>query len=194
MTVSSIPGVTTINYTLTGTMGQAYTIDFYAGAGTAGPAAQFLGTVTTSLSATTQTFTAHLVEAVPLASDQAVTATATSPAGDTSIFSGSSAVSVTYSVTPTADDGTPGTLQYEINAANGDHSPNAVTVGFALPGNGPFAIAVTGTLSITRPVILDGGTQQGFLGVPIIEIQPASAAAPRGFSSPRVRMGARSRV
>ena len=49
----------TIDYTVSGTVGQAYTVEFFASDSTGGPAAQFLGAVTTTpLTFTTQSFTA----------------------------------------------------------------------------------------------------------------------------------------
>ena len=87
LAVASVPGLTTIDYTVTGTVGQAYTVDFYASNSLGGPAGQFLGTVTTpALTATTQNFTATLDLATALSSGQQVTATATDPDGDTSAF------------------------------------------------------------------------------------------------------------
>jgi hypothetical protein len=179
VSVVSNPGQTTIAYTVTGTVGVAYTIDFFAGAGAVGPAAQFLGSVTTPVlsSSAPQTFTAQLNLAVPLASDQPVSATSTSPTGDTSGLSGTSAsVSViTYTVNSTADDGSAGTLRAAIQAVNKDTSSAADTIIFNLAGAGPFTIGLASPLTISHAVILNA------LGGPVIEIQPASAAASEGI-------------
>ena len=43
LAVASVPGLTTIDYTVTGTVGQAYTIDFYASNSLGGPAAPVPG-------------------------------------------------------------------------------------------------------------------------------------------------------
>ena len=45
--VASVPNPTTIDFTVNGTAGQAYTVDFYASTPAGGPAGQFLGTFTT---------------------------------------------------------------------------------------------------------------------------------------------------
>src|SRR6266446_2894059 len=79
----------------------------------------------------------------------------------------------------TADDHNDGlcnaadcTLREAINAANaGD------TISFNIPGAGVHTINATGGFSITRTVIIDGTTQPGFAGVPLIEINGAGAGA-----------------
>ena len=89
----------TIDYTFTaiaaaaGAGPQNYMIEFFAGAmvhgGVAGPAAQFLGSVTATLAAlTTESFTAgfSLPMDASLLSDEDVTATVTAPDGSTSAF------------------------------------------------------------------------------------------------------------
>src|SRR5262249_16856806 len=147
-------------------------------AGAGGPAAQFLGTVTTPLlPSRPQSFTAQLGLVVPLASDQPVSATSTSPTGDTSGLSGTSAsVSViTYTVNSTADDGSAGTLRAAIQAVNQDTSSAADTIIFHLAAAGPFTTGLASPLTIRHAVILNA------LGGPVIEIQPASAAAGEGI-------------
>ena len=68
----------------------------------------------------------------------------------------------------------PGSLQQAIldaNAANG-----LDTIIFQIPGSGVHTITPTNILpAITDPVVIDGTTQPGFAGTPLIEINGASA-------------------
>src|SRR6266567_2417724 len=64
------------------------------------------------------------------------------------------------------------TLREAINAANaGD------TISFNIPGSGIHTINATSGFSITKAVIIDGSTQPGFAGVPLIEMNGAGAGA-----------------
>src|SRR5438067_13655061 len=79
----------------------------------------------------------------------------------------------------TADDHNDGvcnaadcTLREAINAANaGD------TISFNIPGSGVHTINVTSGFSITKAVTIDGTTQPGFAGAPVIELNGAGAGA-----------------
>src|SRR6184192_4053166 len=64
------------------------------------------------------------------------------------------------------------TLREAISAANaGD------TISFNIPGAGVHTINATGGFSITKTVIIDGTSQPGFAGVPLIEMNGAGAGA-----------------
>lgn len=92
------------------------------------------------------------------------------------LLPGVTAAATTLTVTSTADSGA-GTLRQAIIAANGEAPETPVTIEFAI-GSGPQAIAPTTALpAITHPVVLDGETQPGFDGVPLIEIRGDSAPA-----------------
>src|SRR6266446_8039781 len=88
------------------------------------------------------------------------------------------ALAATFTVN-TADDHNDGvcnaadcTLREAINAANaGD------TISFNIPGSGVHTINATSGYSITKAVTIDGGTQPGFAGVPLIELNGAGAGA-----------------
>lgn len=95
---------------------------------------------------------------------------------------------LTFTVNSTADfedanlgDGvcettTPGecTLRAAIMEANA--SPGMDTISFAIPGSGPYTISPSHELDfISDPVIIDGTTQPGFSGTPIIELDGSSA-------------------
>ncbi len=74
----------------------------------------------------------------------------------------------TIVVTNTADSG-PGSLRAAITAANSDAVPDSIE--FDIPGPGPYTISmVTAFPSIEAPVSIDGATQPGYAGMPIVEI------------------------
>src|SRR5947207_6888885 len=79
----------------------------------------------------------------------------------------------------TADDHNDGvcnaadcTLREAINAANaGD------TISFNIPGSGVHTINATSGFSITKAVTIDGTSQPGFAGAPVLELNGAGAGA-----------------
>jgi hypothetical protein len=85
------------------------------------------------------------------------------------------------------DDGacapTPGgdcTLVEAINAANA--AAGADTIDFALPGGAPFIIKPTAALpAITGPLTIDGATQAGFAGTPIVVLDGSIAGVASGL-------------
>ena len=79
----------------------------------------------------------------------------------------------TFTVTTTAPSG-PGSLGQAIKDA--DANPGLDTIGFAI-GSGPQTIAMAGSFfnPITDAVIIDGTTQPGYAGSPIIEIDATGA-------------------
>jgi len=78
-------------------------------------------------------------------------------------------------VTNTADAGA-GSLRQAIIQANG--SAGTDTIAFNIPGVAPFTIAPSTALpTITDPVIIDGTTQSGFAGIPIIELDGTNAGS-----------------
>ena len=83
-----------------------------------------------------------------------------------------------FVVTTTADNGDDtnppkGSLRQAISNAN-DNPPAPGTqnqILFNIPGTGPFTITLLGLLpEITTPVVLDGTSQPGYAGSPIIAI------------------------
>ncbi len=80
----------------------------------------------------------------------------------------------TFTVTSTGDSGNPGTLRWAITNANS--TPGTDTIAFAISGSLPFNIVPNSALPpITDPVIIDGTTQSGFAGHPVIVIKGGSA-------------------
>ncbi len=68
------------------------------------------------------------------------------------------------------------TLRDAITAANAD--PDFDTITFSLDAGGPQTIMLTqGTLEITQPVSLDGTTQPGYPGVPIITLDGTAVSS-----------------
>ena len=79
----------------------------------------------------------------------------------------------TFTVTTTADSGA-GSLRQAILDANGN--PGADVVAFDIPGAGVQTISPASPLpEITDPVTIDGTTQPGYAGAPLIEIDGAGA-------------------
>jgi hypothetical protein len=173
--VASVPSLTTIDYSLTGAAGH-YTLEFFASSSLGGPASVYLGTTTVTLTSATQKFTAMLNPATALLSSQAVTATVTDSSGDTSPFAATAVTPASPFVVSNTSDNVigqeVGSLRQAILDAN-DSQPTFGTdlISFAIPGTGPIAISPTSLLpTITVPVTIDGTSQSGYAGTPIIEI------------------------
>jgi titin len=79
----------------------------------------------------------------------------------------------TYSVTSTADAG-PGTLRQAIVDANSH--PGADAVRFNLPGPGLQTIAITSAAlpAVSQTVVINGRSQPGFAGTPLVRVDNAS--------------------
>ena len=198
--VASVPNLTTIDYSVIGTVGQSYSVDFFASSSLGSPAAQYLGTTTVTLTSATQTFTAILTTitspnslanllvpsswfgTVPadspigggLQSTQSVTATVTGPANNTSQFAATAVIPASpFVVTNTTDyqaGSDVGSLRQAIVDSNTDP---ATPITFDIEGTSPFVIRVSPQSSlpqITEPVKIDGTSQAGPGGVPLIEL------------------------
>jgi titin len=88
---------------------------------------------------------------------------------------GRPAAAATFTVTNVADSGA-GSLRQAILNANGNTGLD--TIAFNISGTGPFTITPASALpTITDPVIIDGTTQPGYAGTPLIEINGSSLAA-----------------
>ena len=165
--VASVSNLTTIDYEVTGNPGQRFTIDFFASTSLGGPAAQFLGSVSTpDLSFPLQQFTATFALATPIPTGQTVTATATSTNNDTSEFAASVGLSAPFVVTNTTDNqpgSEVGSLRQVILDAN-DTPPTSGTdpITFNIPGVAPFVISPVAVLpTIIVPITVDGTTEPG---------------------------------
>jgi hypothetical protein len=93
----------------------------------------------------------------------------------------------TFTVTNTGDSG-PGSLRQAIldsNAATGETN----TVDFRIPGHGVQTIAPLSSLpTITNPVLIDGESQPGYSGTPLIELSGSQAGTGDGLliTAPKV--------
>ncbi len=87
----------------------------------------------------------------------------------------SNALLSTFTVINT-NDGGPGSLRDAIDTANG--TTGADTIDFNIPGAGAHTIQPASALpTITDPVTIDGTTQPGYAGTPIIELDGTNAGA-----------------
>lgn len=74
------------------------------------------------------------------------------------------------------DDAGPGTLRQALLDANAGPGPNAIA--FAFPGPGPFTIALQSPLPpITEAARIDGWSQVGFSGRPLVQLDGSAAGA-----------------
>src|SRR5262245_51802136 len=81
----------------------------------------------------------------------------------------------TFVVTSTGD-GTPGSLRLAILQSNSTPGPNIIR--FQLTGAGPFVIQPKSPLpGITQPVSIDGTTQPGYKGTPLVEIDGSNVTS-----------------
>lgn len=86
---------------------------------------------------------------------------------------------VSYVVTNTNDSG-PGSLRQAILDANANAGADHIT--FAILTPAPYAIGLASPLpAITSPVTIDGTTQPGFAGTPVVELNGAGAGAASGL-------------
>src|SRR5258708_5791485 len=77
-------------------------------------------------------------------------------------------------VSSVADSG-PGTLRQALQDAN--DSPDANLVVFNFPGPAPYTIHLLSALpAVTSPIIIDGWSQPGFSGTPVVEVDGSTAS------------------
>lgn len=99
--------------------------------------------------------------------------------GSITIFDLNTPPVATFTVTNTNDSGT-GSLRQAISDANNTRDRDKIV--FNIPGTGPHTISPTSPLPpIIHPLIIDGTTQPGFLGAPIIELNGNSAGTRIGL-------------
>lgn len=82
-------------------------------------------------------------------------------------------------VTDTNDDTNPNSLRWAIEQADASTSAAAVTIDFDIPGDGAQTIHLSSPLPpIDVPVEIDGTTQPGYAGTPLIEIDGSGLTGP----------------
>lgn len=95
------------------------------------------------------------------------------------LFAIPSASAASLVVTTVGDSG-PGSLRDAILEAN--QTPAHDVIEFNLPGDGPFTISPLSPLPrITAPLTIDGATQPGFAGQPVIELEGSGAGNANGL-------------
>ncbi len=112
--------------------------------------------------------------ALGIATDENLVLTATDANGNTSEFSTPVLVADTIEVTNTNDSG-PGSLRQAILDADAE-TPGTNTITFAMQGTQTIA-PLTPLPTITEPVVLDGTTEGGYAGVPLIEVSGVNAGS-----------------
>ncbi len=164
---TSVPTLTTIDYTVNGTKGETYAIDFFASNGLGGPASVYLGSTTVTLTGSSQSVTATFNLPSPLLSTQTVTATATDPNGNTSAFPLTAAGFTDPFQVDTGTDGVVGSLRQAILDSNADPG---TPITFTLPS--PYQINLTVSLPlITKPVNIEGTSLSGYvMGTTMVQL------------------------
>ena len=170
--------------TLHSTPGTIFQLDFYASAAcdpsNFGEGQRYLGSgSTTTNELGDASFQISSLGAT--VAGESVTATATDPSGNTSEFARCLTVSNggAFLVGNTNDSG-PGSLRQAILDANSGSGSSTIT--FSI-GSGPVTISpLTQLPTITAPVVIDGTTQPGFSGTPIVELSGANVAGVTGLT------------
>ncbi|MEX1193541.1 MAG: right-handed parallel beta-helix repeat-containing protein [Dehalococcoidia bacterium] len=169
-------------YVLQSTPNTTFTLRFFRStacdASGNGEGLQFIG-ATAATTSPAGIASAAATFAVYVPAGAAVTATATDPANNTSEFSNCFPAPA-FVVNSSADPGD-GTCDVTCTLRDAILNTNSVsgldTIGFAI-GSGLATISPTTPLpTITNPVIIDGTTQPGFAGTPIIELNGTNAGA-----------------
>ncbi|HWB13392.1 MAG TPA: MBG domain-containing protein [Pirellulales bacterium] len=183
---ASYGGETFVSGTLTSTPMSSFKIDFYAtdqANQSGGPQGQsLLGSVNVTTDSNGQaSFDATL--AASAATGSLITATASLNDNETSAFSAGLALTPTNpmvlivntgSDTPDADCGL-FTLRQAIVAANAH--PGQDVIDFDLPNSDRVIQPQSALPAITDPVIIDGTSQPGYQGLPLVEIDGSQAGA-----------------
>jgi len=96
------------------------------------------------------------------------------------LFCAGAASAAVFTVTNTNASG-PGSFQQAIADAN--NNPGLDTIAFNIPGSGPQTISPTSLLPIIiDPVVIDGTTQPGFAGAPLIVLNGSNMTGSYGLS------------
>ncbi len=180
MVVSAVTsgGTTTVSYSTFNMPGNGNTLHFYASpscdASGHGEGQSLIATVDSVGEDTTGDVVTAFV-----AVGQWITATATDSDGSTSEFSPCVEVGSSALVVTNTNDSGAGSLRQAIVTAN--TQPGTQTITFNIPGAAPGTPALIQAASslpaITEPVIVNGTSQPGYDGLPIVEIRSPSDTA-----------------
>jgi Bacterial Ig-like domain (group 3) len=174
-----------ISGTLTSTPNTAFTIQFFAsvaaGSSGNGEGQTYLGEITNATTNGSGNYVFNDVKFPAVAGQAVITATATDPSGNTSEFSEAfSATTTTPIVVENTNDSGPNSLRAAITYADSQTSPQ--TIMFAIPGNGVQTIEPQSALPpIAQQVLIDGTTEQGYNGSPIIQLEGTDAPDSSGL-------------
>ncbi len=165
--------------TLTSTPSSSFTLEFYSNAvadrSGYGQGQTFLGSTVVSTDATG---VAQFNVSFPVAVAPGAFVTATATGSETSEFSAAVAVPpsqvLVFTVTTAADSG-PGSLRAAIDSSNSHTGQNIIR--FDLPDSNRVIEPLSPLPDITEPVIIDGTSQPGYAGLPLIEINGSQAGA-----------------
>ncbi len=186
--IASYGGRTYFTGTLSSSPGSSFTLDFYSSAAADpsgfGEGQTFLGATSLKTDSTGQAAFDFSLE-TSVAAGSFVTATATNNGGRTSEFSAAMKLPVsevlTFTVNTTDDvnnavpDPAHFSLREAILAANSH--PGQDIIRFDLPNADRTISPLSPLPDITDPVIIDGTTQPGFAGLPLIELDGSQAGA-----------------
>jgi hypothetical protein len=176
MIYTSVPGLTTIDGSITGGPKGAYVLEFFASAPNGSGASTFLGTWPVNVGADNGSapFTASFQLQVTAA--QQLIATVTSPVNDTSVFSVAASFKDPFTVYKSSDNvvgDQVGTLRLAITNAN--LSPGKDTISFST-SSGPLAISLSQALpAITDSVKIDASSNVGSQNTPLVTLDGTSA-------------------
>lgn len=160
-----------ISATLSSTPNTTFTIQFFASSNLLNQAGgeTYLGELTNVM--TDSSGNKSFTFSCPAIEEPYITATATDPNGNTSEFSIPffATVPTPIVVTNTNDSGD-GSLRAAIQSADADY-PTPQIITFDIPGFGVQIISPQTPLPpITTPVLIDGTSQPGYTGTPLIEL------------------------
>jgi hypothetical protein len=129
---------------------------------------------------TTSTIDDGAVAALPMSlNSDALTDIVISSSAEKSLIVLMSEAQATFTVTNTNDSG-PGSLRQAMLDANSN--PGLDSISFNIPGSGVRTISPLGPLPIiTDSLTIDGTTQPGFAGVPLIELEGSQAGDANGL-------------
>ena len=150
---TSVTSLTTIDYTVNGTSGDTYAIDFFASNGAGRPASVYLGSTSVTLNGSSQSFTATFDLPTPLSTARTSPRRRPVPTAAARRSPPPPRSAIRYAVT-TGNDGVVGSLRQAILDA--DAAGGNPTITFTLPS--PYQITPTSPLpAITQQVFIDGG-------------------------------------
>jgi hypothetical protein len=190
--VASYGGRVYISGTLSSTPGSSFLLSFYGSAAADpsgfGEGQSFLGSNSVTTDATGQT-TFSFSFATAVAPGSFLSATATSQAHATSEFSAvqqvpaSSSLVFTVNTTDDLNDAVPDPTHLSLREAilQANQHPGADIIRFNLPDGSRTLAPLSALPDITDPVTIDGSSEPGFAGLPLIDVDGSHAGGADGL-------------